>query len=190
MREELVAAATALLDERGDPSRVSVADVVGRVGVTPPVLYQHFADKDALFTEVHARRWHDFRDAMRRAAARGTTALDRLERRSRAYIRYATARSDAYRALFMTPHRDGSSFNDARVREMSAFDDLVANVRACMDEGSAAPGDAEVAARVVWAQVHGLASILVVMPEVADGVGRAALVERTVAAVTAGLRAP
>jgi AcrR family transcriptional regulator len=189
VRDELVAAAEALLVERGSAEAVTVADIVGRVGVTAPVLYQHFADKDSLFVAVHAHRMEDFRATLHRAGARAGSAIEALERRGQAYVRYATTKADAYRALFMTSGTHGlDPFDDPAARELSAFDDLVANVQACMDEGSAAPGDAQLAARVVWAQVHGLASILITMPDIAKGVGRRRLVDRTLAAVTAGLQ--
>jgi AcrR family transcriptional regulator len=191
VREELVDAAEQLLSERGSAAAVPVAEIVRRVGVTAPVLYAHFADKDALFVAVHARRMDDFRDTLRRAGRRSTSALDALERRGRAYIRYATTKSDAYRALFMTPHSLGSDvFADPAARGLTAFDDLVANVQACVDEGSIPACDPEVKARIVWAQVHGLASLLITMPEIADGVGMTRLVDELTHAISAALVHP
>jgi len=190
VRDELVDAAETLLAERGTAELVPVAEIVRRVGVTAPVLYQHFADKDALFVAVHARRMNDFRDTLRRSGRRVTSPLEALEKRGRAYIRYATTRSDAYIALFMTPHSLGADvFGDPEALELTAFDDLVANVRACMDAGEVPDGDAELAARVVWAQVHGLASLLITMPEIGRAVGSTALVDRLLDAVTATLLA-
>lgn len=188
MRDELIDVAEVLLAERGTADLVPVAEIVRRVGVTAPVLYQHFADKDALFVAVHARRMNDFRDTLRRAGRRSTSPLEALEKRGRAYIRYATTKSDAYMALFMVPHSLATDvFADPDALELTAFDDLVANVRACMDAGEIPDGDAELAARVVWAQVHGLASLLITMPEIGRGVGATNLVDRLLAAITAAL---
>ena len=118
-----------LLAERGSAAAVPVAEIVGRVGVTAPVLYQHFADKDALFVAVHARRMRDFRDTLRRSGSRTASPLAALERRGRAYIRYATTKPDAYMALFMTPTSLGKDvFEDPEALELTAFDDLLANV--------------------------------------------------------------
>jgi AcrR family transcriptional regulator len=184
-----VQAAEELLAERGSAEQVPVAEIVRRVGVTAPVLYQHFADKDALFVAVHARRMDDFRDALRRAGRRTTSPLDALEQRGRAYIRYATTKPDTYAALFMTPKSlPHEFFSDPSMRALSAFDDLVGNIRACIDADQIPAADPEVLARVVWAQVHGLASLLITMPEIArTAAERSALVERLVAAITAGL---
>jgi AcrR family transcriptional regulator len=186
----LVDAAEVLLTERGSADAVPVAEIVRRVGVTAPVLYQHFTDKEALFVAVHARRMNDFRETLRRAAKKTDSPLVALEKRGRAYVRYATTKPDAYVALFLTPSSLGKDvFADPAMRELTAYDDLVANVQACMDVGEIPPGDADLEARVVWAQVHGLAALLITMPEVADGPGRTRLVERTIRAVTAALRA-
>jgi AcrR family transcriptional regulator len=189
VRDELVQAAEELLAERGSAEQVPVAEIVRRVGVTAPVLYQHFADKDALFVAVHARRMDDFRDALRRSGRRTTSPLESLERRGRAYIRYATTKPDTYVALFMTPKSlPDEFFDDPSMRALTAFDDLVGNIRACIDTGEIPAADPEVLARVVWAQVHGLASLLITMPEIArTAAERSALVERLVAAITAGL---
>lgn len=188
VREELLAAAEQLLAERGTAAAVPVAEIVGRVGVTAPVLYQHFADKDALFVAVHVRRMQDFRDTLRRTGSRTASPLAALERRGRAYIRYATTKPDAYMALFMTPTSLGKDvFDDPEALELTAFDDLVANVQACVDAGEIPPTDVQLAARVVWAQVHGLAALLITMPEVATSVGLDALVDGVTRAITAFL---
>ena len=52
LREELVAAASDLLGELGDPNQLSMRAVAAAAGVTPPSIYLHFADKTALLDEV------------------------------------------------------------------------------------------------------------------------------------------
>jgi AcrR family transcriptional regulator len=191
VRNELVAAAEALLSEKGSVDRVTVADVVRRVGVTAPVLYAHFADKDALFVAVHAHRMNDFRDKLRRAARSARSPLEALELSGRAYIRYATTNPEAYMALFMTPSSlsEHDFFSDPAARTLTAYEDLVDRIRACIDSGEVAGVDAELVARTVWAQVHGLASMLITMPEIGNGVGRQRLVDSLLHAVTASLLA-
>jgi AcrR family transcriptional regulator len=188
VRHELIDAAEALLTERGSAEAVSVADIVRRVGVTAPMLYSHFADKEALFVAVHTRQMAAFRRYMQRAGRGAPTALAALERRGQAYIRYATGHRDAYGALFLTPHKLlVDPFTAAPEDDLTAFDDLVANVQACMDEGSIPVADAQLAARVVWVQMHGLATMMITMPTVTDGVGQHRLISQLLAAVVAGL---
>lgn len=189
VRDELIDAAEVLLAEHGTADAVSVAEIVRRVGVSAPMLYNHFADKDALFVAVHTRQMLQFRRYLLRAGRGARSASEAMDRRGRAYIRYATTHRDAYRILFMTPGAlPGDPFDAKSEHDLSAFDDLVAGVQACMDEGSIPPGDAQLAARIVWAQVHGLAAMLITMPSVTTGIGIARLVDQLLASVDAGLR--
>jgi AcrR family transcriptional regulator len=152
------------------------------------VLYAHFGDKDELFNAVHARRIEDFRSALRRAGRGGTSPLDNLERRGRAYVRCALAKRDAYQALFMTPKAmPQGTFADPEARRLTAYDDLHDNIVACMADGSIPRRDSELAARMVWCQIHGLASLLITMPEVTDGIGQRRLVDAVLAGITASL---
>jgi AcrR family transcriptional regulator len=188
VRDQLIDAAELLLAERGTSDDVSVAEIVRKVGVTAPMLYSHFVDKDALFVAVHTRQMMQFRRYLQRAGQGAPNAVDALERRGRAYIRYATTHRDAYRTLFMTPNTLPDDPFDANPdNDLSAFDDLVKGVQACMDDGFIPLGNAQLAARVVWAQVHGLASMLITMPSVAKGIGQNRLVDHLMASVNAGL---
>lgn len=55
LRDEILDAATQLLLDTGHAKAVSIRAVAQRVGVTPPSIYLHFADKDALLDAVCAR---------------------------------------------------------------------------------------------------------------------------------------
>ena len=55
LRDEILDAATQLLLDTGHAKAVSIRSVAERVGVTPPSIYLHFQDKDALLDAVCAR---------------------------------------------------------------------------------------------------------------------------------------
>ena len=52
LREEILDATTELLLKTGEAKAVSIRAVSQLVGVTPPSIYLHFADKDALLEGV------------------------------------------------------------------------------------------------------------------------------------------
>ena len=52
LRDEILDATTELLMETGHAKAVSIRSVAQRVGVTPPSIYLHFADKETLFQEL------------------------------------------------------------------------------------------------------------------------------------------
>lgn len=185
---ELLDAAQSLLVERGDSASVTVSEIVRRVGVTAPVLYAHFPDKDALFVAVHARHMQALGDAIREATRHAASPTDALEARGRAYIRFALDNPDAYAAVLMT--RNGlvdDALNDAEARALTGFGDLVDNLQACVDDGSARLPDVDLAARVIWAQVHGLAALLITVPTIAAGIGPDALIDRLLQSIAASL---
>ena len=68
LRDEILDAATELLLETGHAKAVSIRSVAQRVGVTPPSIYLHFTDKDALLDAVCARYFEKLDEEMQRAA--------------------------------------------------------------------------------------------------------------------------
>src|ERR1700739_1804534 len=70
LRDEILDAATELLLQTGHARSVSIRSVAHRVGVTPPSIYLHFADKDALMDAVCAQYFDKLDLEMRRGAAR------------------------------------------------------------------------------------------------------------------------
>src|SRR5688572_12677515 len=60
LRDELVRAATALLDRAGDPDAVTIRGVAAEVGVAPTAIYLHFADRDELMVTVVEERFAEF----------------------------------------------------------------------------------------------------------------------------------
>jgi len=59
LREEIIAAAERLLLERGSEEAVSMRAIADAVGVTPPSIYLHFADKEELFVAVCDARFDE-----------------------------------------------------------------------------------------------------------------------------------
>ena len=82
MRDEILDATTELLLETGQAKAVSIRSVAQRVGVTPPSIYLHFADKDALLDAVCARYFEKLDKEMQRVAADQTSTIDVLRARN------------------------------------------------------------------------------------------------------------
>ena len=69
LRDEILDAATELLLDTGHAKAVSIRSVAERVGVTPPSIYLHFQDKDALLDAVCARYFDKLDEEMQRVSA-------------------------------------------------------------------------------------------------------------------------
>lgn len=103
LREEILEAAIALLDETNDESAVSIRAIADRVGVTPPSIYRHFADKEAILTEVCADVFVQLTEGITKAVAEAPSPLDALAAAGRCYVDFGLAHPEHYRLVFMRP---------------------------------------------------------------------------------------
>ncbi|OBG39333.1 TetR/AcrR family transcriptional regulator [Mycobacterium sp. E3198] len=167
LRDEILSAATDLLLETGHARSVSIRSVAQRVGITPPSIYLHFADKDALLDAVCARYFEKLDPEMRRLAGEHTSQVEVLRAQGLAYIRFAVATPALYRIATMGEWRSGSSV-DATLNG-SAFKHIRATVRRLMDDGTYRPGDPTTVALELWSALHGVAAMLIAKPHLPFG---------------------
>lgn len=155
IKSRIVSAARALYFERG-PDAVTMRAVAERVGVTATALYRHFPDKDAILREVVGEGSRLLGSHLFRALE-APTPLERLRATAFAYLDFALAQPQAYRALFEPAGEDDASPMHAQRGAVRRF--LRDRVREAMDAGVIAPGDPDGTALTVWALLHGLASL-------------------------------
>jgi AcrR family transcriptional regulator len=167
LRDQILDAATELLLETGHAKAVSIRSVAQRVGVTPPSIYLHFEDKEALLDAVCARYFEKLDDEMQRVSAGQPYTIEVLRAQGLAYVRFATETPELYRIATMGEWRSGSDVDAALAS--SAFAHMRATVRTLMDEGSCPPGDATTLALQLWSAAHGVASLLIAKPHLPFG---------------------
>jgi AcrR family transcriptional regulator len=163
LREEILAAATNLLLEKGSEAAVSIRAIADAVGVSPPSIYLHFADKDELFNAVCRDPFQELDQYMTELAAGASDPLDEIRRRGEAYIRFGLEHRQRYRTLFMD--RPPGSVTAEQVTEWSALQHMVEAVQRCMDAGLIRQSDAVLATLGLWAAVHGITSLMISMPD-------------------------
>lgn len=163
---DILDAATELLIETGSAEAVSIRAVAQRVGITPPSIYLHFADKDALLTAVVARYFGQLDEAIRAAMADAPTPLDAARAQGLAFVRFALDTPELYRLAAMTPSAAASDVDV--VLGTAAFSHLEDSVRELQAEGYYPPGDPRPIALQMLTIVHGVASLLVAKPFLVD----------------------
>lgn len=162
LREEILDATTDLLLQTGSAKSVSIRSVAQRVGVTPPSIYLHFADKDALLDAVCARYFEKLDQQMQRVAADQPSTIDVLRAQGLAYVRFAMHTPELYRIATMGEGRPGSDVD--LTLNSSAFTHMRATVQALIAEGIYPPGDATAFALELWTVAHGAAASLISRP--------------------------
>ncbi|EUA73192.1 bacterial regulatory s, tetR family protein [Mycobacterium xenopi 4042] len=167
LRDEILDAATELLLETGHAKEVSIRAVAQRVGVTPPSIYLHFEDKDALLDAVCARYLAKLDQEMQRVAAGEPSAVEVLRAQGLAYVRFALETPELYRIATMGEWRSGSDV-DATL-DSSAFQHIRDTVQTLMDENIYPPGDPTTVALQLWSAAHGVAALLIAKPHLPFG---------------------
>ena len=183
LREQIVEAATRLLVETGDEESVSIRAVSEAVGVTPPSIYLHFADKNELIFAICERTLGELDRATIEARQGSDDPVESLLLCGRAYVRFGLANPEPYRVLFMrkptaTPH----PWRYEKIVSSSAFGHLFEAVAAAVAAGRL-EGDPMLVSIYLWSAVHGLTSLLISKPDfpwpdvdqLVDQVTRAAL---------------
>jgi AcrR family transcriptional regulator len=164
LRDEILDATERLMVDRGDADAVSVRDVADAVGVTPPSIYLHFADKSDLVFAVCERNFARLDEEMETAASGASDPVEALLRRGRAYVRFGLEHPEQYRILFMNPpSASPPRSQDPQIVGGDAFAHLVDAVKRCVDVG-ALGGDPLLASFTIWSAVHGLTSLLIAKP--------------------------
>jgi AcrR family transcriptional regulator len=183
LRDEILDAATDILLTTGHAKAMSIRSVAERVGVTPPSIYLHFHDKDALLDAVCARYFDKLDDEMQRVSAAHSSNVERLRAQGLTYIRFATGNPELYRIATMGEWRSDSDVDAAL--DSSAFAHMRTTVQALIDDGTFPPRDAAGVALELWSAAHGVAALLIAKPHLPFG-DVEAFADRVLRAVFAG----
>lgn len=168
-REDILAAAEALLLATGSEDEVSIRAVADAVGVTAPSIYRHFPDKAHLIFEVCSRQFDRMAEEVAAvvAADPDAPATEQLKAAGRAYARFGLANPEHYRIMFMG-HSDHTPelYDEGQVLATGSFEMVVALAQQAIDEGllRAELTEATMVAHALWAGVHGLVSLAVAKP--------------------------
>ncbi len=168
LRGEILAAAEELLLETADSSAVSIRAIAERVGVTPPSIYRHFADKNDLLFHVCADVFARLDDALEKAGAKATDPVDELRCKASAYIEFGLTYPENYRLLFMLhttlPRPAADSEAMAGTNVFQHLTETVERMLAVAEPGTPRP-DPYAMTCALWTAVHGVTSLRISLPE-------------------------
>jgi AcrR family transcriptional regulator len=167
LREEILAAAERLLIATNDESALSIRAIANAVGVTPPSIYLHFADRNDLVFAVCERQAEEVDRVMEQAAREGSDPWDRIRRRGLAYLRWGLANPEHYRILMMSrPDDTPERYVDQRLADATGLETVAADIVLAAGDGLIAPvADPMREAELFWIIIHGMVSMLVAKPE-------------------------
>ena len=156
VRERIINAGVALLagSENGD---ISTRDVCEAAGVTQPVLYRHFGDKQGLLTAIVDDVWAEYL-AMKHAAEASPDPLEDLRNGWESHTAFALSHPHAYRLVFATQlAQRPSSLDEATGLLLQVLERLSAAGRLRTTP--------DAAASIIMAANSGIALALILRPE-------------------------
>lgn len=169
LRDELVAAARALLKDAKAESDLTIRGVTRAVGVHPQAFYLHFESLDQLLYAVFAAQFAEFIQALETAAAGVAAGEPALRAMCHEYARFALAEPGRYHLLMSLqgqPHPDwdpqalpGAPALRLLVGALTtvAADRAVSTQRAPgAPPAGRSPGECAV---LLWASLHGLVTL-------------------------------
>lgn len=126
-RRQLLAVALEVFAAKGFHG-TSMNDVAEAAGVTKPVLYQHFASKDALYSELVDEMGARLEEAIVEAVADAEGPRQQVEAGFRAYFRWCIGQGAAFQVLFADRNRDDPELAVATERVERIVADRVASL--------------------------------------------------------------
>jgi AcrR family transcriptional regulator len=164
LRQTILTAAGELFLEQGY-ERFSLRKVAERVGYSPTTIYLYFRDKDDLLFTVVEEGFVQFGRQLVAAAESQADPWERIIALGRAYVNFALQNPIYYQLMFMqrTDFLTQKQMGESQPR-IASFHMLQQAVQQAIDAGVLRPGDAESYSDVLWAMVHGMASLAISMP--------------------------
>ena len=170
LADEIIDAATALLDETGREDALTLRAVARQANITAPSIYSHFADREAILTAVISRAFTELIVAVEAGMDGLTDPVERLHGGCEGYLRFATEQPQQYRVLFGR-RADPATPAEPEPVELSdligsqAFAILVDSIAACVAAGRSSSTDPFADACILWSAMHGYASLSAGAPD-------------------------
>jgi AcrR family transcriptional regulator len=191
VRQAILDAARQLFLREGYDA-VSMRRIADAIEYTPTAIYVYFKDKESLIRELCRVDFGNLAGAVAKLATI-TDPIERIRQLGVAYISFAVQKPNHYRLMFMTTFSGvGPTAEDIERKndpDQDAYAFLLQAVREGLAGGRFRPelNSAELIAQVLWATVHGVASLHIVKAK-DPWLEWAPLEERTNLAVDAILR--
>ncbi|WP_027685583.1 TetR/AcrR family transcriptional regulator [Rhizobium leguminosarum] len=147
----IVAAARAVAENEGWDA-VTIRRLAKEIEYSQPILYSHFANRDAIVAAVAVEGFKELATVLQEAAGGANGRRDALMDVAMAYFAFALSRPALYQAMFILPTQLKFAEAETRSELRAGFDAIAAAV-------SPFCADVEIVTETFWAALHGLAEL-------------------------------
>jgi AcrR family transcriptional regulator len=138
----------------------TIRKIAEEVGVSSTALYMHFRDKDEILLEICEGAIATLLASNNEISSRPIDAVSRVRLMLDAYMRFGLENPNAYRLVFCTARQSELSEVSADLGAQ-CYDRFMSVVAEIAAEGRLRLGDANAAARTLWAAAHGLVALTI-----------------------------
>lgn len=157
LREEILAAAVALVGRLGSIEALSLRAVAREAGITPMSIYTHFDSKEALVWELLDVEFDALAQELAAAENQAQDPVARLRARCLQYVRFGLQQPGHFLVLFGTAGRPTPpQVTPQQLPGWPAFAGFINAIESCIAAGSAPQLDPPAAALRLWIALHGM----------------------------------
>lgn len=157
LREEILAAAVALVGRLGSIEALSLRAVAREAGITPMSIYAHFESKEELVWELLDVEFAALAQRLATAENQAKDPVGRLRERSLQYVRFGLEQPGHFLVLFGTAGRPAPpQVIPEELPGWPAFAGFINAIESCVATGSAPQLDPPAAALRLWIALHGM----------------------------------
>jgi AcrR family transcriptional regulator len=151
LRDEVIEAAIALVDETNDPGALTLRGIARRAGISAPSIYAHFSDLPHLVEAVLARSFDELRGVVAAAISAEANPARALVAAGRAYVEFGWSHRARYGLMFSATGYSPNAFQSFALVEQA--------IRGCVEAGCSESTDPHLDAWILWAGLHGVATL-------------------------------
>src|SRR6185437_8386414 len=151
LRNDLVRAAIALIDETNDVSALTLRGIARKANVSAPAIYSHFANLQALIEAVLGESFRQLAAIVQEAITREIEPVRALHAAGRAYVQFGWRHPARYRLMFAA-----TGYAPDAVQVFALVEDLVGR---CVASGVSVSSDPHIDTFQLWVALHGMATL-------------------------------
>lgn len=151
LREEIIDAGVALIDERNDAGALTLRGIARAAGIAAPSIYPHFSDLQAVTDAVIERSFAALETLVASAMAAAADPVAALLGGCRAYVEFGWEHRARYRLMFA-----GAGYAPNAVNTFTRIEGAITE---CVRRGRSVSTDPHQDTFLLWVAMHGIATL-------------------------------
>ncbi len=160
LREKILDTSRHFLFTKGYSS-LSMRKIAKEIGVSATSIYLYFENKDHLVHTLIEESVEELSRAIEQSAAQKISTIDKFEAIIRGYVEFAMSNPEKYQVIYMVLSSEMSRYPKEKFRKARRGYALLESViKNGIEEGLMELDEARIAAYSIWAQLHGVISVV------------------------------